>query len=210
MQKSENNPAMDGSFCKTAYLQCWRCHLGLCQILHRFVPHLQMLLCKMVPNVCVDEEEASQWLAGFGAGNPAAQRACNAADGAVRCAYRVQAAGAEGVKAMEHPWDPVAAIVLIVTHRALKLFVYTHGDSVWGRRPGTCSAQVDKKETPVKTHLHKSSTQKKHGINGKEAPCCCRTSREQHVLSGWSWMSSLSGVGLLRFRCFLTCPGACF
>lgn len=84
----------------------------------------------MVPDIGVDEEESSQGQAGSGAGNPAAQRAGNAADGAVRCAYSVQAAGAEGVMAMEHPWDPVAAIVLKVTHGALKLFVYAHGDAV--------------------------------------------------------------------------------
>lgn len=143
----------------------------------------------MVPDVGVDEEEASQGQAGSGAGNPAAQRAGNAADGAVRGAYSVQAAGAEGVMAMEHPWDPVAAIVLKVTHGALKLFVQAHGDAVRGRRPYNCSAQVDKKETPVKTHIHKkSSTQKKHSIIGKEVSCCYRASREQHVLSGWSWV----------------------
>lgn len=101
--------------------------MGLCVILQILPPLL--FLCNLVPDPSVDPQGPGQGQAGSGAGDPAAQRAGDAADDTVRLAHFLEAACAEGVVAMEDPRDPVAAGVFAVAHCALELFVYEHGES---------------------------------------------------------------------------------
>lgn len=86
------------------------------------------LLGDLVPDARVDPQGARQGQVQPGAGDPAAQGAAHAADDAVRLRHLLQAAGAEGVLAVEHPRDPVAAGVLAVAHRALQLLTGEHGE----------------------------------------------------------------------------------
>lgn len=66
-------------------------------------------LRNLVPYLRVDPQRPGQGQAGSGAGDPAAQRAGDAADDPLQPGQFLQAGGAEGVVAVEDPWDPVAA-----------------------------------------------------------------------------------------------------
>lgn len=71
--------------------------------------HLLLLLRNLVPDLRVDPQGCRQGQAGSGAGNPAAQRAGDAADHPLLLGHFLQAGGTEGVVAVEDPRDPVAA-----------------------------------------------------------------------------------------------------
>lgn len=100
--------------------------LGAAQLL-RGSPLPVALLGDLVPDARVDPQRSGQGEADPRAGDPAAQRAAHAADDAVRLGHGLQAARAEGVLAVEHSRDPLAARVLAVAHRALQVLVVEHG-----------------------------------------------------------------------------------
>ena len=81
----------------------------------------------MVPDLRVDPQGPGQGQADRGAGNPAAQRAGDAADAPIQFGHFLQAGGAEGVAAVEDPRDPVAAGVIVAAHDTLELFGDEHG-----------------------------------------------------------------------------------
>ena len=77
----------------------------------------------------------------MGAGDPAAKRTDDGVQGTLTLRHFIQAYGAKSVFAVEDPWNPVAARVLVTAHNALKLFISKHGDvreyeiNSPGRRP---------------------------------------------------------------------------
>lgn len=98
----------------------WHCDLAFCEVnlIQRFNFNLPSS-CNLVPDLRVDPQGPRQGQAGPGAANPSAQGAVDIADEPFHLGYFLQAGGAECVVAVEQPWDPVAAGVLIVTNDAI-------------------------------------------------------------------------------------------
>lgn len=106
--------------------------MGFCvfQILCYILLALQHLW-NLVPDLGVDPQGPWQGQAGPGAGNPAAHGAGDGTDDTIHLAQLFQAGSAEGVFAVEDPWDPVTACVLVAAHDTLEIFIAEHGDGEW-------------------------------------------------------------------------------
>lgn len=102
--------------------------LGVLQILLGFLLDHQVHVCDLVPDLRVDPQGARQSEAGPGAGDPAAQRAGHGADDPAHPGQLLQAHRTERVVAVEDPWDPVAARVLVAAHDTFERLVQHHGD----------------------------------------------------------------------------------
>lgn len=112
------------------YLQICVDNKVLCVIhsLHWIILLYFLLLCNLVPDLCVDPQGPGQGEAGSGAGNPAAQWAAHGVEDALQLGHFLQARGAECVLAVEDTRNPVSAWVLVTAYNALELFNGEHGD----------------------------------------------------------------------------------
>lgn len=114
---------------KTFHLQRWLAELIAVSVMRLvLLALLPLLLLYLVPDLRVDPQGSRQGEAGASAGDPAAHRARDGADGALQLGKLLEAGGAESVFAVEEPGDALAAGILITAHHALEFFIDQHGD----------------------------------------------------------------------------------